>query len=161
LNAKKSHQSLKGLLKRSYQLNQYTVTKTNSTTLSPTSNNLLFKTVNATNGKPKLLLKVIIVSLISVKTTCDKLKRFGFTFWWQNTAERQLQQVDSCAKFALAPDSLVKEALATWIDSQNEQSKGAVHLVSKLFKSKHLCIIYFTNQFFLKNKIKALIIQIR
>jgi hypothetical protein len=75
----------------------------------------------------------VIVSLTSVQRTSDKQKRFGFTFWWQTTTEqRQQQQDESSAKFALAPDSLVKEALATWIDSQDEHSKGAVLLVSRV-----------------------------
>ncbi|KAL9537284.1 hypothetical protein MBANPS3_011916 [Mucor bainieri] len=123
---KKTHSSLKGLLKRSYQLNQYTITKTNSITLSAPSQPspsfslaslLLYKTHNAFTGKSKLLLKVVIVSLIATST--DAQKRFGFTFMIHHQYQHQQQQDD--AKFALAPDSLVKEALATWIHSQNEQ----------------------------------------
>ncbi|KAF1800164.1 hypothetical protein V8B55DRAFT_1161390 [Mucor lusitanicus] len=123
---KKTHSSLKGLLKRSYQLNQYTITKTNSITLPAPSQPspcfslpslLLYKTHNAFTGKAKLLLKVVIVSLTAKST--DAQKRFGFTFMIHHQYQHQQQQDD--AKFALAPDSLVKEALATWIHSQNEQ----------------------------------------
>ncbi|GAN03533.1 hypothetical protein MAM1_0042d02988 [Mucor ambiguus] len=123
---KKTHSSLKGLLTRSYQLNQYTITKTNSITLSAPSQPspsfslsslLLYKTHNAFTGKPKLLLKVVIVSLTAKST--EEQRRFGFTFMIHHQYQHQQQQDD--AKFALAPDSLVKEALATWIHSQNEQ----------------------------------------
>ncbi|KAK4521366.1 uncharacterized protein ATC70_011981 [Mucor velutinosus] len=123
---KKTHSSLKGLLKRSYQLNQYTITKTNSITLSAPSQSspsftlpllLLYKTHNAFTGKAKLLLKMVITSLTAKSTEVQK--RFGFTFMIHHQYQHQHQQDD--AKFALAPDSLVKEALATWINSQNEE----------------------------------------
>ncbi|KAL7321615.1 hypothetical protein PS15m_001371 [Mucor circinelloides] len=123
---KKPHSSLKGLLKRSYQLNQYTITKTNSITLSAPSQPspcfslpslLLYKTLNSFTGKSKLLLKVVIVS--PTAQSKEEQKRFGFTFMIHHQYQHQQQQDD--AKFALAPDSLVKEALATWINSQNEQ----------------------------------------
>ncbi|GAA5810988.1 hypothetical protein MFLAVUS_004417 [Mucor flavus] len=121
---KKTHQSLKGLLKRTYQLNQYTVNKTNSTTL-PFSTGILYKT--SISGKTKLLLKLVIVSL---DLQCsEKQTRFGFTFWWQNhhtLVQRDGSQDD--AKFALAPDSLVKESLVTWIESRNQEIKGVTLL---------------------------------
>ena len=80
---KKTHQSLKGLLKRTYQLNQYTVSKTNSVTLPHSAHGeLLYKIIDSLNGKHKFLLKIIIVSLD--KASAEKQRRFGFTFWWQN-----------------------------------------------------------------------------
>lgn len=73
----------------------------------------------------------MIVSL-DIHST-EKQRRFGFTFYWQNhhtlyTEERP--QHEDASKFALAPDSLVKEALVTWIESQNE---GVALLVSFLW----------------------------
>ncbi|KAI7892793.1 uncharacterized protein EV154DRAFT_385256, partial [Mucor mucedo] len=119
---KKTHQSLKGLLKRSYQLNQYTIIKANAITLQNVSG-LLYKTSNSFNGNAVLLLKIVIVSLDS--QCSENQRRYGFTFWWQNN-HTFLQQNDDDAKFALAPDSLVREALITWIESQNEQFKGSL-----------------------------------
>ncbi|KAI8645288.1 hypothetical protein BD408DRAFT_382581 [Parasitella parasitica] len=126
---KKAHSSIKGLLKRSYQLNQYTITKTNSITLPPPSPSfssfLLYKTYDSITGKQKLLLKVVIASL-TIKAS-EEQKRFGFTFMIPHQSQQQQQQHhhhhQDDAKFALAPDSLVKEALATWINYQNEQQQ--------------------------------------
>lgn len=123
-------------------MNQYTVTRTNSITL-PFSTGILYKTCNSINGKQKLLLKLVIISLDV--SSSEKQRRFGFTFWWQNhsvlihsNSEDNRQQDD--AKFALAPDSLVKEALVTWIESQNEG--GVTLLVSVFFliiRKKLIC----------------------
>ncbi|KAI9265421.1 hypothetical protein EDC94DRAFT_604855 [Helicostylum pulchrum] len=124
---KKTHSSLKGLLKRTYQLNQYTIKKTNSMTL-PFSTGILYKT--SISGKSKLLLKLVIVSL-DLRSS-ENQTRFGFTFWWQNhhTLVQQRDGSQDDAKFALAPDSLVKESLITWIESRNQEIKGVALLPS-------------------------------
>jgi CO dehydrogenase/acetyl-CoA synthase gamma subunit (corrinoid Fe-S protein) len=74
----------------------------------------------------------MIVTLDST-TVDEKQKRFGFTFWWQSQYNYTQKNDDDDAKFALAPDSLVKEALMTWIKSQNQQAKvgGGELLVRK------------------------------
>ncbi|KAG2212633.1 hypothetical protein INT47_000609 [Mucor saturninus] len=104
------------------KLNQYTIIKANAITLQNVSG-LLYKTFNSFNGNAVLLLKIVIVSLDS--QCSENQRRYGFTFWWQNN-HTFLQQNDDDAKFALAPDSLVREALITWTESQNEQFKGAL-----------------------------------
>lgn len=132
------------MLKRSHQLNQYTITKTNSITLPTPSFSspsfLLYKTYNPITGKSKLLLKVIIISL--TVNSSEAQKRFGFTF----IMHHHYQQQQDDAKFALAPDSLVKEALSTWINSQNEQLKGgAPFLVSFFFFFLYVCVFALTS----------------
>ncbi|RCI00972.1 hypothetical protein CU098_008632 [Rhizopus stolonifer] len=126
---KRPRSSLKGLLKRTFQLNQYTVTKTNSIPFS--ASGLLLKTINPSTKQPKLLLKLVIVFLDS--RSPEEQRRFGFTFWWQKVPLQQNQQDD--AKFALAPDSLVKEALDTWINTQNRE---LIHHVPDLKKADEL-----------------------
>ncbi|GAA5795381.1 hypothetical protein HPULCUR_000737 [Helicostylum pulchrum] len=81
-------------------------------------------------GKSKLLLKLVIVSL-DLRSS-ENQTRFGFTFWWQNhhTLVQQRDGSQDDAKFALAPDSLVKESLITWIESRNQEIKGVALLPS-------------------------------
>lgn len=163
-------------MKRSYQLNQYTITKTNSITLSAPSQPspcfslpslLLYKTLNSFTGKSKLLLKVVIVS--PTAKSKEEQKRFGFTFMIHHQYQHQQQQDD--AKFALAPDSLVKEALATWINSQNEQhqrqskrdasTSQAPFLVSYLHECVCACVLALTkyckitNSHYCQNRMKS------
>ncbi|CEP19190.1 hypothetical protein [Parasitella parasitica] len=109
-----------------HKLNQYTITKTNSITLPPPSPSfssfLLYKTYDSITGKQKLLLKVVIASL-NTKAP-EEQKRFGFTFMIPHQLQQQQHQHhQDDAKFAVAPDSLVKEALITWTSYQNEQQQ--------------------------------------
>ncbi|KAI8967032.1 hypothetical protein BDF20DRAFT_830419 [Mycotypha africana] len=129
---KKTNQSLKGLLKRSFQLNQYLIIKANSISLSNQHPYLLFKTTDSYTGKQKLMLKLNIVSV--TEKTPERQRRFGFTFLWHQKGQQQEHQHE--VKFAVAPDSLVKEALTTWIDSQNEQLKG--DNIPSLFKADEI-----------------------
>lgn len=95
----------------------------------PFSTGILYRTSNTNDGKSKLILKLIIVSLDNESS--EDQTRFGFTFWWQNhhtLVQKDNGQDDS--KFALAPDSLVKESLVTWIASRNQEIKGVKLLVS-------------------------------
>ncbi|KAI8359789.1 hypothetical protein BD560DRAFT_334809 [Blakeslea trispora] len=111
---KRSRQSFKGLLRREYQLNQYSISKTNS--IPFTIDGTIFKTVHIGTGEPKLLLKLVIVSLDSQTPECQR--RYGFTFWWQKQEQERHQEQ---AKLVFAPDSLVQEALCIWIETQNRK----------------------------------------
>lgn len=51
--------------------------------------------------------------------TPEPQRKFGFTFWSDRTSYHRVVQEE--AKFALAPDSLVREALLAWIDEQTKQ----------------------------------------
>ncbi|KAI8993563.1 hypothetical protein BDB01DRAFT_847421 [Pilobolus umbonatus] len=117
---KKKPQSLKALIKRNYYLNQYSVIKAEYTTFSPFSG-IFYKSTKS--GRVKWIMKITIVGLQS--TSSEDQKRFGFTFWWSPPQPVETRQHDD-AKFALAPDSLVKEALVTWIQSQNELKNTSV-----------------------------------
>jgi hypothetical protein len=100
-----------------------------------------------------LLLKVIIISL--TVNSSEAQKRFGFTF----IIHHHYQQQQDDAKFALAPDSLVKEALSTWIISQNEQFKGEVPLLVSCCLC--VCVRICINLKIVKSQIIAIIIKIR
>lgn len=62
----------------------------------------------------------------------DQQRRFGFSFVWQKPQlEDSIPRQYDDAKFAIAPDSLVKEALMTWITFLNEGEEGLVVIKNK------------------------------
>jgi hypothetical protein len=84
---------------------------------SPFSDGLLIKAFNIPLGKPKLLLKLLMTSISH--DTPDEQKRLGFTFCWPSVKSNVSIDSNDQAKLSIAPDSLVKEALAIWL--QNER----------------------------------------
>jgi hypothetical protein len=101
-----------------------TVTKT-----SGSSN--FYKAVDTKNhSSVKYLLKALIRSLGPNEP--DQQRRFGFSFVWQKPQlEDNIPRQYDDAKFAIAPDSLVKEALMTWITFLNEGEEGLVVIIRR------------------------------
>ncbi|KAI8890327.1 hypothetical protein K501DRAFT_266240 [Backusella circina FSU 941] len=126
---KRAHRSIKSFITGTYQLNYLTVTKVSSS-VSPYPG--LHCAIDNTTRKSKLLLKIIIVSLNDGAS--EEQRRFGFTFRWHKSVSSRNQEqrfkLQDDAKFAIAPDSLVKESLVTWIGSQNQAQGEGMQLPS-------------------------------
>ncbi|KAI8889902.1 hypothetical protein K501DRAFT_328710 [Backusella circina FSU 941] len=141
---KKAHQSLKGFITRSYQLNHLTVTRTS------TSSNFYKAIDNKNHSSIKYLLKALIRSLGPNEP--EQQRRFGFSFVWQKPQlEESISRQHDDAKFAIAPDSLVKEALMTWITFLNEGEEGFVPCLLKadniLRDGRKLYVVYDSHLF--------------
>lgn len=109
------------MVNKTFRLNQYTINKASSASDGP-----LLTAFNTFTGESKLILKLNIT--LPDKTTNDQQKRFGFTF--------QPTKQNDHVKLSLIPDSLVKEALVNWMNSQGEHD-----LVSKFNSILQLLLI--------------------
>ncbi|CEG66518.1 hypothetical protein RMATCC62417_03082 [Rhizopus microsporus] len=121
---RKKTQSLKRLLKRTYRLNEYEVMKAHTIHASPFSDGLLIKAFNMSLGEPKLLLKLLMTSISH--DTPEEQKRLGLTFCWPSVKSNVSIDSNDQAKLSIAPDSLVKEALATWLQNERLPSLNKV-----------------------------------
>ncbi|KAG1321594.1 hypothetical protein G6F62_010735 [Rhizopus arrhizus] len=131
IHAHKKTHSLKGLVNKTFRLNQYTINKASSASDGP-----LLTAFNTFTGESKLILKLNIT--LPDKTTNDQQKRFGFTF--------QPTKQNDHVKLSLIPDSLVKEALVNWMNSQGEHDLPPLTKADEIIRDKKkIYVVYDSN----------------
>ena len=125
-----------GMLTRTYWLHDIV--------LSPTlvSSSRQFNARDTALNRSKAVLKLVIAE--NRYHIDEQEQRFGFTFFWRGHSKIKPNRANDTAKFALAPDSLVKTALTHWIGQQkllatlNLISVMSVELFEFLFSSHPL-----------------------
>ncbi|KAI8141731.1 hypothetical protein BJV82DRAFT_714581 [Fennellomyces sp. T-0311] len=98
---------LRGFLTRTYQLsNDLVMSRAHITPLR------LFTATELLTGQPKAVLKIVITAHHD----------YGFSFYWPSSpiesSSNKPNRANDIAKFAVVPDSLVQDALDSWIGQQ-------------------------------------------